>query len=36
MLLHSMADAADEQDKSQNELLEINLRRISRGHTGDL
>ncbi len=33
MFLHSMADAADGPDKSQNELLEINLRRIARGHT---
>lgn len=33
MFLLSMADAADEQDKSQNELLEINLRRAARGHT---
>lgn len=33
MFLYSMADAADGQDKSQNELLEINLRRIARGHT---
>lgn len=33
MFLYSMADAADGQDKSQNELLEMNLRRIARGHT---
>lgn len=33
MFLLSMADAADERDKSQNELLERNLRRIARGHT---